>query len=191
MKKALIYWFVFLITLLVLTSCKCKHQTLNNVTENDSINTTKNVYKFNSVIDRSLAINDVFKIGFPTIVTGAKNVEDCDSLCNQKIKEALSNVKTSKTSGNNSYKFYYDKYTNELVLNANLGETINKYQDSVTILKNELSVSKKQVKEIPVIQPLTKKQLFLQRSGIAFWILLVAVCGWKFFKFYKKINPVA
>lgn len=134
---------------IILVSC---HSTkpISDIEKKDSIASKSKEVHFTNTIDRSLAINDDFRFTFPTITTGATKVKDCDSLCNQRIKDALANVSTSKSSGNNSYKLYYDKYTNQLVLNAKIGETINQQLDSITILNKELFVAKSSVKEIPV-----------------------------------------
>lgn len=100
--------------------------------------------------EKSLAINDNFKIEFPTIRTGATKVQDCDSLCNEKIKEKLKSINIEKQSGNNGYKFAYDEFTKQLSITINQGETINLQRDSITELNKIIENSSKQVKTIPV-----------------------------------------
>lgn len=189
MKKALAYWFTLLAILLLssqlLVSCKSK-QIINQVEKHDSISATKEVIHFSSQLNKSLGIKDTFKFSLPKITTGATKITDCDSLCNQKIKEALQNVKTSKQSGVNGYNLYYDKYSDQLVITTHLGETISSQKDSIATLNQKLAIKNEKTIEIPVIQPLTKEQTFNLWTGRLFWVLLVAVIGWKI---YKKFQP--
>lgn len=141
MRKALTYWYIFIISLLLITSLavvSCgKKPTTTEIKETKSTNNTEAKYVFKSQTFKSLEIKDALAFSFPKIYTGATKVEDCDSLCNEKIKEALSKVNTSKTSGDNSYKFYYDALNDQLVLNVELGETVTQLNDSIKI-KNQL-----------------------------------------------------
>lgn len=118
----------------------------------ETINTksvsNNNVY-FKNELQKSLAINDTFSYGLPYIFTGAQKVQDCDSLCNQKIKEALSNVNTSKQSGNNSYKIYYDKFKNQIVITTKLEETVNQQKDSLVSKDKQIEILKANKTTIP------------------------------------------
>lgn len=153
MKKSLFFWFSFLWVLLmfsiILSSCGSK-KPISEVEQTNSVAKSSNNVHFTNTLDRSLAIKDDFRFTFPTITTGATKVKDCDSLCNQRVKDALANINTSKSSGNNSYKLYYDKYTNQLVLNTSLGETIKQQKDSIATLNESLKESQSKVTEIPV-----------------------------------------
>lgn len=143
----------FLLSLLFVTSMAvscAKKPIASDVQKNDSIAATSNNVHYTNTLEKSKAINDVFAFTLPKIITGATKVQDCDSLCNQKIKAALANQSTSKTSGDNSYKFYYDKYKNQFVLNVELGETIKQQKDSIAILNKSLSTNKLNIKTIPV-----------------------------------------
>ncbi len=154
MRKALTYWYVFIISLLLITSLavvSCgKKPTTTEIKETKSTNNTEAKYVFKSQTFKSLEIKDAFSFSFPQIYTGATKVEDCDSLCNQKIKEALSKVNTSKTSGDNSYKFYYDALNDQLVLNVSLGETVTQLNDSIKIKNQLIEKLENNVKEVPV-----------------------------------------
>lgn len=191
MKVALIHWFRFLIALLLITwffaSASCARKPIATTSNKDSIVTSKSTVFFKQMIEKSLAINDTFTIGLPTIVTGATKIQDCDSLCNLKIKQALLNVNTSKQSGNNSSKVYFDKYKNQLVVTNHQDQTINSQKDSIANLKTSIALNTNKTTLIPVDKPLTKLQLFLINSSVVFWILLVAVVGWKTYKFFKPV----
>ena len=153
MKKAFIFWFVFLALLVIssyiLTSC---HSTkpISDIEKHDSISKSSSVIRFTNTLDRTLAIKDDFRFTFQKITTGATKVKDCDSLCNERVKEALESINTSKSSGNNSYKLYYDKFNNQLVLTTSLGETVSKQKDSIAFLQKSLLDTKSTIKEIPV-----------------------------------------
>jgi hypothetical protein len=153
MKKAFIFWLCFfgilVISSYILTSCRSK-KPISEIEKHDSISQSSSVIRFANTLDRSLAIKDDFRFTFPTITTGVTKLKDCDSLCNQRVKEALASVNTSKSSGNNSYKLYYDKFNNQLVLNTSLGETVSKQKDSIAILQKSLLDIKSTIKEIPV-----------------------------------------
>jgi len=189
MKTALIHWFRFLILLALLSClmlCSCKStQPINNIEKHDSIVNKTNTVHFTNVIEKTKAIKDTFAFTFPTINTGATKVQDCDSLCNERVKEALANVSFSKQSGDNGYKIYYDKYKNQLEITAQIGETVNKLKDSIANTVANIQTNHSIIKEIPVNKPLTKTQLFLINSSIIFWILLVAFIGWKIYQTFK------
>ena len=149
MKKILIFWYAFLLVLLLMTSCG-KKPIATEKTENNTFVENDAKLLLRELFEKSLAINDSFKKFIPTIKTGATKVEDCDSLCNEKIIEILKGINTQKQSGNNGYKLVYDELTKQLILSVHQGETINKYKDSISQL-NELIVSdKKSTKTIPV-----------------------------------------
>ena len=148
MKKALFFWYAFLLTLLVMTSCG-KKPTTTETKESKTTNDTETKFVFKNQTFKSLEIKDNFAFSIPKIYTGATRVQDCDSLCNKKIREALSKVNTSKTSGDNSYKFYYDKLNDQLVLNVQLGETVTQLNDSIKIKNQRIEKLENNVKIVP------------------------------------------
>ena len=131
-----------------MTSCG-KKPTTTEIKESKTTNDTEAKYVFKSQNFKSLEVKDAFTFSFPKIYTGATRVQDCDSLCNQKIKEAISKVNTSKTSGDNSYKFYYDKFNDQLVLNVQLGATVTQLTDSVKIKNQRIEKLENNVKIVP------------------------------------------
>jgi hypothetical protein len=153
MKKAFIFLALFfgllVISSCMLTSCRSK-KLITDIEKHDSISNSTSVIRFANTLDRSLAIKDDFRYTFPTIATGATTIKDCDSLCNQRVIEALASVNTFKSSGNNSYKLYYDKFNNQIVLTTSLGETVSKQKDSIAVLQKSLLDTKSTIKEIPV-----------------------------------------
>ena len=191
MKKSLFFWFSFLWVLLmfslILTGCRSTIP-INNIDKKDSIVSNTKKVNFTNTIDRSKAINDNFNFQVPTITTGAVKLRDCDSLCNQRLKDALASINISKNSGDNGYSIFFDKYKNQLQINTHLGETIKQLKDSISTTNNNSKISNKQTIDIPVTKPLTKLQKFLITSGVILWILLIAVVGWNV---YKKFNPIA
>lgn len=191
MKKSLFFWFSFLWVILmfslILSGCKST-QPINNIEKKDSIVSNDKKVNFTNTIDRSKSINDAFAFTLPTIKTGATKIQDCDSLCNQRLKDALASINVSKKSGDNGYSISFDKYKNELDINTHLGETIKQLKDSISTTNKNTKVTDIHTIDVPVDKPLTKLQKFLITSGVISWILLIAVVGWKG---YKKINPIA
>lgn len=149
MKKPLLYWYSFLLIILAMTSCGKKPIETDTTEINTSVKDELKL-KIREFSEKSLAINDQFKFHFPTIKTGATKVQDCDSLCNEKIREKLKSLNMEKQSGNNGYKFAYDEFTNLLTISVNQGETINSQKDSISELNQIISNQSKQVKTIPV-----------------------------------------
>ena len=151
MKKALIYWFSFLLWMycssVFLISCKSK--VINKETIKDrSLYESSDISKTSNT-DRSLAIYDKFNSAVPYFKTGSTD-KNCDSLCNAKKEEWLRTLNQEKQSGNNGYQFYYDELTEQLKLNIEIGETVNMYHDSLAITKQLLRESESKTIEVPV-----------------------------------------
>jgi hypothetical protein len=194
MKKSLIHWFRFLIALLLiswfLAAASCARKPIESSIKIDSTLVEKSNVSFKKFLDRSLAINDTFKFGIPKITTGATKLQDCDSLCNLKVKEALKGISSSKSSGNSNYNFYYDKYTDQLTLAVHQGETIKEKTDSIAVLQKLLQVKSEKTIKIPVEKPFSKEQKFNLWIGRILWVLLIAFFGWKILTKIKTIKPI-
>lgn len=144
MKKAIIYWFVFLIILLIVSCKTVKEQSTKEkyVFDSTQVHTNK-------LVLRSLEINDYFKKGVPYLITNS-NDKNCDSLCNAKFIEWLKSWNVEKQSGKNSYKLAYDELTKQVSLNVKIGETVSELKDSIAKLNFKLINTEKQYKQIPV-----------------------------------------
>ena len=159
MKKALIYWFAFLLVLattsFLFVGCKSKKPTTETNTK-DSI--------FNSVAtdtktEISKAIEDSISKFIPATKTGVK---DCDSICDEKVTDLLQQLNFSKTSGNNSYKLLYDKHNRLLSFVVKQEQTINELK------------SKQEVKA----RYFTKtKTITITKTYVPFWVKVLAWIG--------------
>lgn len=179
MKKTTI---IGLLILSLLVSCK-PTTVLDNHKETSLVQ--KDSTAVIKTIEKSEAITDTLKIAVPELKTGSKNI-DCDSLCNARFKDFLRNVNTKKTSGNNSQGFYYDQYKNLLVAYGSQGEALRESNEQLTIKNTDKSVS--EVKQIAVKLPLTKTERILYNSGIALWVLIVAISIYAIYKLYRKFS---
>lgn len=158
MKKSIHYIALYIISIMVFTSCssvkKLKQENTllkNEIQKRDSIK--------NTVINQ--AIDD--KLVTPITQSQTGNVV-FDSLVNAKVDEILSKLNTAKNSGDNSYKLIYDKLKKQLEFYAQIAQT----QNENTAVKHEKIKTIIQVKKIPVLvkKPLTKLEKILMGLGI-------------------------
>jgi len=150
-KWPIVYWFAFLFLLSsilapVLLSCGRKPMPGENNKEirNDSLFVQNDS---SQVIDRNMAVIDSLKTVIGAVQTGRK---DCDSICQATVDRLLSQINTQKTSGNNSYGFYYDAYKKTLVAYAKLAETINKTTNVAKARHQTTTVYKTTTRTVPV-----------------------------------------
>lgn len=177
-------FFAVLLAALFFASCGKKNLVSTEVKKDSStvVDVEKIILK--EKLDRSLAINDSFFKNIPQVKTGATNVKDCDSLCNVKISQALRDLNTKKSSGNNSYSLYWDEVKRNVVLAVKIDETVSQYKDSISIKDKRIHELESSIKtiEIPVEKPFTKLQILFLKSGQLLWIMLFAYFGWKIYK---------
>lgn len=161
MKKALIYWFAFLLVLattsFLFIGCKSKKPTTETNTK-DSI--------FNSVAtdtktEISKEIDDSISKFIPVTKTGVK---DCDSICDEKVTDLLQQLNFSKTSGNNSYKLLYDNHKRLLSFVIKQEQTINQ-------LKSKKEVKARIFNKTKTIT-ITKTETY-----VPFWVKVLAWIG--------------
>jgi hypothetical protein len=121
MIKPLLYWVAFLAILLCMCFVSCGKKPMPGTDKviTDVIKTSRDS---SNVIDRNLAVIDSLKAYIGAIRTARP---ECDSVCQATVDRLLSQLNTQKTSGNNSYGFYYDEYKKVLTAYTKLGETIN------------------------------------------------------------------
>jgi hypothetical protein len=137
---------------------------------------------------KTAQINDQFKYSLAPIITGSPD-RNCDSLCNAQIREMLSKINIQKQSGNNSYQWAYDKLNNQIVITTQMGETINKYKDSVSDLKQIQDQKSIEIKEVPVPRQLSKWESFFIRTGQICWLIIIVYIAFRIGKMYlPKIN---
>jgi hypothetical protein len=119
MKKAIHILVTFL---LVLTIWSCRSVKTVSETNKETKTTEKKEIKKDSVNTTVInkPINDVFTI---PVVKSNTNNKAKDSIINAKVDEILSKLNTTKKSGNNSYKLYYDLDKRFVELQALIGET--------------------------------------------------------------------
>lgn len=178
MKKLIHYIALFIISIMVFTSCSSakklnQENTLlkNEIQKRDSIKST--------IINQ--AIDD--KLVTPIVQSQTGNAV-FDSLVNAKVDEILSKLNTVKNSGDNSYKLIYDKLKKQLEFYAQIAQTKNEN----TAVKDEKVKTIIQVKKIPVMveKPLSKLEKFLMLLGI----LALLYIGFKIVALIRKKTSV-
>ncbi|MVO09742.1 hypothetical protein GOQ30_11290 [Flavobacterium sp. TP390] len=150
MKKALAFWFIFLamiLTLSCITSCRSKKVTETKTIEKKSDSLVHNT-SVKKVVEISKKIKDSSSSYMPDLKTGQG--KDCDSLCNEKYRNALKSINFYKKSGENSYKMFYDEKTQFLYTIANMQETINTQTDSISKLQKKQQSIKIVEREVQV-----------------------------------------
>jgi len=168
--RGLVFYTVFIL-FFVLLGCKTKQQPPIVIKETNTIENS-DFARVKSELNRSKAINDSLKMYIGNIRTAKP---ECDSVCQEALERQLENFNNLKTSGDNSFGVYYDKYRKMLVAHANLKETVSEYRDSISRIKER----KSEVQEIPVPAPypvpaeFSREQKFSLYSGRIFWIIII------------------
>ncbi len=166
-RRAL-FFFAACIILVLWMSCAPK-KSLPSVDQTDI--TIKNRELYNEV-DRNKAIVDSLMIYIGRIKTGRP---ECDSVCQETVNKLLSQLNTKKSSGDNSYGIFYDKYNQMLTMYANLAETVNQKSE----LKENNDHYFLKTTKIPVPANFSKEQEFNIWVGRLFWVfLLIAIAFW-------------
>ena len=86
-------------------------------------------------IEVSQPINDHVFIRLPVIQTV---IPECDSICNDAVRLALSNIETTKISGVNSYGFKFDKDLDGFKLDMKMGETRNENKVKTEVIERKV-----------------------------------------------------
>lgn len=166
------FGFILFVALsVVVSSCKAKP-----VKEIHTIEKTIEKQKDStSVTEISNAIIDSLKVKIAEIKTAKP---ECDSITNANIQELLSQIETSKTSGNNEIGFYYDQIKKMLVAYAKTGQSTNKETNTNNVNKEiEKDI---QIKQIPVrYTPNWIKWL------AGFGALFIIFLAWRFSKIFR------
>lgn len=178
MKKALIYWFAFLLVLastsFLFVGCKSKKPTVTE--ESNTKDSTRIEVKTDRTKEINKAVADSIAKLIPLIKTGDKN---CDSICNEKTNELLESLNFYKQSGNNNYKLLFDKHKRLLSFTANLEETISELKTKSEIkerffLKTK-TITITKTEKVPV-----NKFGFLDLMGVLFLLFL----GYRFSRIF-------
>lgn len=122
----------------------CKSQKPITYTQSKETNIATEVRTESERI-KSLAILDSLKIAIEKVSTTRP---ECDSLTNAKIDELLAKINTQKSSGNNSYGFYFDKLKRELVAYATIGATQSENKSQQ--VNTQKTIVEKETVKIPV-----------------------------------------
>lgn len=122
MKNTILRLSFFVFTALLLTGCLGTKKTTSSTTK-EIEKTTKEVSK-DSVAKTIInaAIKDELTAGVSQSDTGNKSL---DSIVNSKVDEILNKLNTTKKSGGNSYKLYYDDVLRAVKAEFELAATKN------------------------------------------------------------------
>lgn len=119
---------IILLSLLLSSCATLKKTHKENTTTKEVTDTTKDT---SSIISNNGEIKDVIS----TTVGSTGNHE-----CDEELVKLLNKLNTSKASGNNSYKLYYDAQLNELRAEIAIGATQDKEVVTTTDTVKETSV---------------------------------------------------
>lgn len=117
--------------------------------------------------------------------TGDKN---CDSLCNEQIRDMLRSLNVNQSSGDNGFGVRFNELTRQLEIYTRIAGTSN---ERIEQLEKQIRDRKEsEIVEVPVfLYPMWL--MILAGIGAATIIyLLYRVIAW-FYKQYRKLNPIA
>lgn len=122
--------FILIISLLLITGCLGTKQVTEKARTKSLIERTSQKKDSLSAIEKNKAIADKLDIAVPK-----SNTNDAvfNKRVNEKVDEILAKLNTTKTSGDNSYKLYYNLLKRQIEFEAKIGET----QNSTTATNSE------------------------------------------------------
>ena len=166
--KTIIASLMVLFTVGLTISCRSKKMTESKTIQikSDSLIQDTSVKK---VVEISKSVNDSSAMYLPNLETGQG--KDCDSLCNEKYRNALKSINFYKKSGENSYKMFYDEKSQLWYTIANMQETINTKTDSISKLQQKQH-SKKEMVRVIEKKVYPKWLLALAFLGVLFVVFL-------------------
>jgi hypothetical protein len=179
MKRALIYWFAFLLILVstsfLFVGCKSKKPTITEETKTKDSSRYELHSDYRKEVNKKVA--DSIAKSLPLIKTGDKN---CDSICNEKCDELLEQANFYKQSGDNNYKLYFDKEKRLMSFVANLQETISE-------LKNKVEIKERYFVKTKIITITKKEKVPVNRFGFLdlMGVLFLLFLGWRFSKIFR------
>lgn len=182
MKKALIYWFSFLILLAAITvvPVACGKKPLPPETITTETNHKSNLFTSHET-ERNQAILDSFRLMIGKIKTTRP---DCDSVCQQAVDQLLRQLNSVKASGDNGYKLKYDELKKQLDIVLKIAATQN--------TKEKVVDHKEDSKERIVVKPVRVEFIpdFWRYSAYFGWLCAAILALWITFKVGKSWLPV-
>ena len=146
MKKSLIYWFGFLLTLLFLSmalnSCKAK-KPLKEIEKEVKETKKENFESDKTVINQEILDKIILQI--PQIFSSKA---ECDSLINYYRLELAKSIESSKSSGDNSYLIKFNEQLNQLEILMKIAKTENK--EIIIHTTDTTTYTLQKTKEVPV-----------------------------------------
>ena len=170
-------WIAFFIIAMVafgtMTSCRAKKETIDTTVISDSQSRdSSNVREINKAID------DKTSLYIPPVKTPQA---ECDSLCDEAVKNILKGLNFTKQSGSNEYSLLYNENTRLLTLLAKMGETKS---ETIKVTKvRTKTITRTITKKIPVRYVPDWIKWFamfggLSVAGIIAWLIYKAKTIW-------------
>ena len=163
--------------LLALTLCSCRSVKTLTKANKQTTTTAKTEFKKDSinttVINKS--IDDALTI---PVTKSNTNNKLKDSIINAKVDEILSKLNTSKKSGNNSYKLYYNLEERFVKLQASIGETKDRSTDTKTEETTEKTFEEK-----------TDQYIIKKIRSTPWWVYTLVVL-WFFPQILQRIKTI-
>lgn len=176
----LIIWYAFLLILFLITSASCgsvaKNKDAKEIDTQSSIATSDST-KTKIVIRE--ALNDSLKVKIGEIRTAKP---ECDSVCQVKIDEILSQIDSKKSSSKSELGFLYDKYKKTLIAYGKIQQSYDSIHSSSKVknykLKKTLTITKTLEKK------LSKEEKINLWTGRIFWVILILFLGYRISKIF-------
>jgi uncharacterized protein YycO len=156
MKLKLIYLIIILI---LLTSCLGTKKVFENNTSKKSTEKTEIKKDSSNVVEKNKSISDKLDLSVPKTKTDDL---EFNKRVDSKVDEILAKLNTSKKSGDNSYKLYYNLLKRQIEFEAKIGETKNETKET-----NSSEVSEKSFEEK------TDEYISKKVSSIPWWIYVL------------------
>ncbi|MXN90146.1 hypothetical protein GR160_02820 [Flavobacterium sp. Sd200] len=164
-NRSVVCWFLFLLLLAFMVSCGRKPMPGIDKATSDVSTTSRDS---SAVTDRNLAIIDSLK----AYIGGIRTTKpECDSVCQEAVDRALAGLNTQKTSGNNGYGIYYDKYNKLLVMYTRLAETKNEKTNVAKASTRTVTVTITRNNPVPYTPTYMKYSAWFGWAAAAFFIV--------------------
>lgn len=129
--------------LLSLAACSVKKSSVKETIEKE-ISKKEEFQK----VETNSAISDTIKKYLGEVKTSNP---DCDQITKDYLERWLKDFNSSKSSGDNKYKFYYDELQKAMILIIDQGETINSLKTTIESQDKTSTIVQSEVKEVPYV----------------------------------------
>lgn len=154
--------FIYIgLILMLFTSCMGSKKVIENNTSKKETEKFEVKKDSSNIVEKNKSISDKLDLAVSKSKT---NDADFNKKVDAKVDEILAKLNTTKTSGDNSYKLYYNLLKRQVEFEAKIGETQNETKETNTKETSEKTLEEK-----------TDEYISKKITAIPWWLWFVAL----------------